>query len=142
MKIFICQVCGHIEFNSAPENCPVCFAKKFTQNDSVFEESMEKSSEGAVKHIPDVKINKECGLIPESACTDILVRIGETLHPMMENHFIQWIDCYLDEKYVSRIMLTPDMNPSVVFHLKTEGSKVTIVENCNIHGYWKTDTNL
>jgi superoxide reductase len=142
MKIFICQVCGHIEFDAAPEKCPVCMAQKFNQNDSVFEDSMRKSKEGAVKHIPEVGINKECGLIPEAACTDVLVRIGKTLHPMTENHYIQWIDCYLDKKYVSRIMLTPEMNPSVVFHLKPSGSRVIVVENCNIHGFWKTEVNI
>lgn len=142
MSIFICQVCGHVEFNSAPDKCPVCFASKFNQNDSVFEESMEKSKEGAVKHIPHIVVNKECGLIPEEPCTDILVRVGKTLHPMAENHFIQWIDCYIDNKYVSRIMLTPDTHPSVVFHLKSSGSKITIVEFCNLHGLWKSDANL
>ena len=142
MSIYICQKCGHIEFNTEPQNCPVCWSTQFSQGDSIFEESMEKSKEGAVKHIPEVKISKECGLIPEESCTDILVRIGKTLHPMLENHFIQFIDCYLDNKYVSRIFLTPDMNPSVVFHLKSKGSKITIVENCNIHGYWKTEVDL
>jgi superoxide reductase len=100
---------------------------------------MEKSKEGAVKHIPKVTINEKCGLIPEESCIDVLVRVGETLHPMLDNHFIQFIDCYVDEKYVSRIFLTPAVNPSVVFHLKSKGSKVTVVENCNIHGYWKKD---
>ena len=142
MSIFICQKCGHVEFNSAPQKCPVCWATQFKQNDSIFEESMEKSKEGAVKHIPKVTINKICGLIPEESCTDIIVRVGETLHPMADNHFIQFIDCYLDEKYVSRIFLTPDMNPSVIFHLKSKGSGITIVENCTIHGYWKTETAL
>ena len=142
MNIFICQKCGHIEFNSAPQNCPVCNATQFKQNDKVFDESMEKSREGAVKHIPKVQIVQKCGLIPEESCIDIIVRIGETLHPMMENHFIQFIDCYVDEKYVSRIFLTPDMNPAVILHLKSNGSKVAIVENCNIHGYWKTEANL
>ena len=27
-KIYLCPVCGHIEFNDAPEKCPVCGAKK------------------------------------------------------------------------------------------------------------------
>ena len=46
MNIFICSVCGHIEFESSPDKCPVCFAsqEKFTQNDAIFKESEEKSS--------------------------------------------------------------------------------------------------
>ncbi len=27
-KIFLCPFCGHIEFNEAPEKCPICGAKK------------------------------------------------------------------------------------------------------------------
>ncbi|HBD93476.1 MAG: hypothetical protein A2015_09730 [Spirochaetes bacterium GWF1_31_7] len=144
MSIYVCKVCGHIEFEAAPENCPVCFAPKdkFDNNNTVFTDAMEKSKEGAVKHIPVVQVVQECGLVPEKPCTDILVRIGETLHPMEDKHFIQFIDCYVDHKYVSRIMLTPMVNPSVVFHLKETGSKVQIVEMCNLHGHWMKEEKL
>jgi superoxide reductase len=144
MSIFICRSCGHIEFGSAPDSCPVCGAPKrsFQQNDKVFEESAEKSKEGAVKHIPSVKVNRECGLIPENDCTDLLIRVGETLHPMTPEHFIHFIDCYIDRKYAGRAYLTPSMNPSVIFHLKDKGSQVQIVENCSLHGYWMTETPL
>ena len=142
MKIFICSACGHIEFNSAPESCPVCYNKSFNQNDNIFTESEEKSKEAAVKHIPSVKVVKKCGIIPEETCTDIVVRIGETLHPMEEKHYITFIDCYIDDKYASRIFLTPATWASGVFHIKSPGSKVTVVERCNVHGYWKSDSAL
>jgi len=142
MKIFICKVCGHIAFNSAPEACPVCSAKTFEQNNNIFIDSAEKSKEAAVKHIPAIQVVKKCGLIPEETCTDILVRIGETLHPMEEKHHIMYIDCYIDAKYASRIMLTPHTWASVVFHIKASGSKVTIVERCNVHGFWKAEADL
>ncbi len=144
MSILICGICGHIAFGSAPDNCPVCGASKnnFSQNDTVFEDAMEKSKEGAVKHIPSVTVNKTCGLVPENTCWDVIVRVGETLHPMEEKHFIQWIDCYVDDKYVSRIQLTPGTNPAVIFHLKAAGSKVKIVEMCNLHGHWQAEADL
>lgn len=144
MSIFICSVCGHIEFGSAPENCPVCFAPKdkFAQNDHVFEESAEKSKEAAIKHIPSIKINKECSLIPEQPCVDVIVRIGETLHPMEENHYIGWIDCYVDDRYISRVFLSPGVYAAGCFHLKTTGHKVRIVEMCNLHGHWQAEANI
>lgn len=145
MKVFICQTCGHIEFNSAPEACPVCASPKdkFDKNDNIFRESEEKSKEAAVKHIPDVNINRNCVLIPDGACTDILVRIGKTIHPMEEKHFIQFIDCYVDEVYSGRAMFSPKSSlPAACFHLKVRGGKVTIVENCNIHGYWMAEAIL
>lgn len=144
MNIYVCKVCGHIEFDSVPEKCPVCFDSKiqFQQNNDIFKESEEKSKEAAPKHIPAIKVVKECGLIPEEPCTDILVRIGEKLHPMTAEHFIEFIDCYIDGKYVSRTMLTPGVWASSVFHIKESGSKVTIVQHCNIHGWWKSEANF
>ena len=144
MNVFICQMCGHIEFKDAPGNCPVCGAPKdqFKQNDNIFKESREKSPEAESKHIPAIEVNKTCGLIPEEGCTDVIVRIGSTLHPMKEEHYIQFIECYVDEKYVGQAKLTPWTNPAACFHLKAEGSSVTIVENCNIHGYWMAEAEM
>lgn len=145
MNLFICKGCGYVAFNAAPEKCPVCGAPKeaFNQNDNVFIESEENAKEAAVKHIPSIKVIKECGLIPEAPCLDVLVRIGETLHPMVEEHFIQFIDCYVDDKYVSRVLLTPGVHASGLFHIKVEGAqKIRIVEVCNKHGYWQAEADL
>jgi desulfoferrodoxin (superoxide reductase-like protein) len=70
------------------------------------------------------------------------VRIGEKLHPMVEDHFIQFIDCYVDKKYVSRVILTPAVHPTGLYHLKVQGSKVQIVEKCNKHGYWQAEADI
>lgn len=144
MNIYQCSVCGHLELGTSPEQCPVCKSpkEKYAQNDKIFEESSEKSKEAAVKHIPAITVNKKCGLVPDQGCVDVIVRIGATLHPMEAAHFIQFIDCYVDDKYISRIMLTPGVFAAGCFHLKTAGTKVTIVENCNIHGVWKAETKL
>lgn len=142
MKLFICKVCGHIAFNNAPERCPVCLSSDFIQNDNIFKESEEKSKEAAIKHIPSVTIKKECGLIPDSGCLDVIVRIGKAIHPMEEKHFIQFIDCYVDNKYIERLFLSPGVYAAGCFHLKTNGAKVTVVDNCNIHGYWMMQTDL
>ena len=141
MAIFVCGMCGHIEFGSAPDKCPVCSASKdrFKQNDRVFIDAEEKSKEGAVKHVPAITVVKECGLIPEQSCADVHVRVGKTLHPMEAAHFIQWVDCYVDNQHVARSLLTPGVNPASCFHLKKAGSKVRIVEFCNIHGHWQAE---
>ncbi len=143
MSIYICSVCRHVEYGKAPEFCPLCQASKdkFKRNDSVFEEAEAKSKEGAHKHVPAVTLKRECGLIPEASCLDVLVRIGKTLHPMEEKHFIQWIDCYADDVFAARIMLTPHSNPGVVFHLKNQAAKVRVVEFCNLHGHWQAEAS-
>jgi superoxide reductase len=144
MKVFVCPVCGHIEFGAAPQYCPICHvpAEKFAQNDNIFKDAEAKSKEAAIKHIPDITINKKCGLIPESACTDVTVRIGKTLHPMEEKHYIVFVDCYIDYKFVSRMYLSPGVNAAGCFHIKYTGAKVTIVELCNVHGHWMAEADL
>jgi desulfoferrodoxin-like iron-binding protein len=144
MALFVCSVCGHVEFGSAPDRCPVCWAPKdkFSQNDRVFIEAEEKSKEASVKHIPAVTVNKVCGLIPEQHCADVIVRIGKTLHPAEPAHFIKWIDCYVDDQFVERAQLTPNVNPAACFHLKKEGSSIRVVEFCNIHGHWQAEGPL
>ncbi len=144
MSVFICGVCGHVAFGSAPEKCPVCFASrdKFKQNDRVFIESEEKAKEGAVKHVPVITISKQCGLIPEQSCVDAVIRIGKTLHPMEEAHHIQWIDCYVDDIYIARTMLTTGVNPAVILHLRKTGARVRVVELCNLHGHWQAEAAL
>lgn len=145
MKVFICSVCGHIAFNEAPGKCPVCESgkEKYSQNDAIFRESREKSPEAEVKHVPAVTVNKQCGLIPEDSCVDIIVRIGKVLHPMEEKHFITFIDCYQNGTFISRVALTPwGVRPAACFHLKTGSGTITIVEKCNIHGYWMTDVAI
>jgi superoxide reductase len=145
MKIFICQVCGHLEFNDLPEKCPACGAEKkdFIQNDNIFKESKEKSPEADIKHVPFLSAGMKCGLIAEEGCVDIIIKIGKTLHPMEQKHYIKFIDCYLNYEFAERILLTPyAINPAGCIHLKEDSGTVTVVENCNIHGYWKADVTL
>jgi superoxide reductase len=139
MKIYICQVCGHIEFYNVPDTCPVCGAEKdkFLQNDEIFKESIQKSPEAEIKHIPAVTVNKSCSFIPESGCTEVIVRIGKVMHPMEEKHYIRFIDAYQNDKFVARMSLMPlSVYPAACFYLKEADGKITIVENCTIHGYW------
>ncbi|MBN1500998.1 MAG: hypothetical protein JW982_12630 [Spirochaetes bacterium] len=144
MNLFVCQVCGHIEFNAAPDNCPVCWApkEKFTQNNDVFKESAEKSPEAGVKHQPKLSVEKECSMFEGTECIKVAARIGETVHPMEEKHFIQWVDFYVDEKFVKRAMMTPSVFPGAAAHLKVTGKKVTVVERCNLHGWWSAEAAL
>ena len=144
MTLNVCGGCAHVVFGDAPDNCPVCGAPKnsFMSNDNLFDEAMEKSKEGAIKHIPAVQVNKVCGLVPENDCIDVIVRIGETLHPMEQKHFIVWNDCYVEDKYVSRIYYTPGVNPAVIFHVKPGAAGIRIVSYCNLHGHWQKEASV
>lgn len=85
-------------------------------------------SEGAgEKHLPVVK--KEGNTIT--------VQVGSILHPMLEEHSIQWI--YLVTKKGGQlVMLHPGEEPVATFLLAPEDEAVTVYEFCNIHGLWET----
>jgi superoxide reductase len=140
MKGFVCGTCGHIAFDSAPENCPVCKSPKsvFAEKDAIKTAQDEGSGE---KHVPVIKVVKQCGLIGEG-CTDVHVKVGEVTHPMEAEHFITWIDFYVDKKWVERVMLTPDLNPAAGAHIKADSGKLTVIELCNLHGHWINEVDL
>lgn len=143
--VSICGICGHIAFKEAPDNCPICFAPKdkFIENNKVFEESKEKSPEGAGKHTPSIKVDKSCGLIPEESCTDVHMRVGEVLHPMTSEHYIMFADFYLDDVCIQRVHYFPDKtNAASAVHMKVNSGKVKVVQKCNLHGYWMSEVSL
>jgi superoxide reductase len=64
------------------------------------------------------------------------VTVGSTEHPMLEEHFIQWIALKTD-KGNQRKALKPGEAPKAEFAL-LDGEKVEAVyEYCNLHGLWK-----
>lgn len=143
MSIFVCKVCGHLEFGSAPDTCPVCHVAKenFLQNDKAFTETLEKNPEGGGKHSPVVLVKKDCGLI-EGECTDVHVKVGAIPHPMDDAHSIVFIDCYVDDKHVARQSMKPGVYAAACFHTKPSGKKLRVVEFCNLHGYWQTEVDF
>ena len=65
----------------------------------------------------------------------VLVSVGETPHPMAENHYIEWIEIIADGK-LSRQFLNPNEKPEAVF--VTDALDVTARAYCNLHGNWKS----
>jgi len=147
MKIMECTVCGHIEFEEAPEKCLVCGAGKdaFKENPAAIKQPADPAnlSEGDKKHIPQIVIVKECGLIPGGCCTDVHVRVGEIEHVMEEKHFIRCIDYYLDKKFISRVWLSPQFcHPAAALHVNAASGTITAIENCNVHGNWMAEAKI
>ncbi len=146
MELFVCGVCGHIAFGSAPEKCPACGAPKssFTADPSALKKPADPKNltEGDKKHIPVFVVKRECGLV-DKACVDVYVKIGEILHVMEEKHWIMWIDFYLNQKFLARYTMAPTgVNPAVGIHLKDPRGTVNAIESCNIHGKWMAEVQL
>ncbi len=147
MKGFVCKVCGFISINGkAPENCPVCHAPKtaFQEKEDAIKTPQDPNNltELEKKHIPVITIVKKCGLIPEG-CQDVHAKIGEIQHPMQPEHYIVHIDFYIDNEFISRMILTPDkLNPAAALHLKAKSGKLAAIELCNLHGPWIKELDL
>lgn len=77
------------------------------------------------KHVPVIR--REDGKIKAS--------VGSALHPMLPEHYIEWIALATDEK-VEIVYLKPGMDPKAEF---SEVSSGTVYEYCNLHGLWKAD---
>ena len=65
------------------------------------------------------------------------VVVGETKHPMLEEHFIQWV-CLETEKGSQIKYLKPGAKPEAVFTLNDD-RLVAVYEYCNLHGLWKAE---
>ena len=130
MKGYVCMVCAFISINgSAPERCPVCGAPKasFEEKEDAIKTPKDANNltELEKKHIPVIT-------------KDAHVKVGEIQHPMLQEHYIQHIDFYLDKEFIARAHLTPDkLNPAAALHLKKSEGAISAIELCNLHGAWK-----
>ena len=62
------------------------------------------------------------------------VTVGSVTHPMLDEHYIQWIEL-VTENTVLRKFLKPGETPEAVF--LTEEKALYAREYCNLHGLWK-----
>jgi desulfoferrodoxin-like iron-binding protein len=147
MTGYVCLVCGFISiYGTAPDKCPVCGVPKdkFKEDKNAINEPSAATDKVELnkKHVPKLVVVRKCGLIPDE-CTDVHIKIGEVTHPMLKEHYITFIDAYIDKKYVARVHLTPEkLNPAVSLHLKAHSGKFTAIEKCSIHGAWISETEL
>jgi len=121
-KFYICKHCGNvvtfIKESGAPLTCCGDLMSEIIPN------SVEASTE---KHLPVVTLDGN----------KVSVVIGSVEHPMLPEHFIQWI--YLEtEKGFQMKYLTPGEKPEAVFELNGDKA-IAAYEYCNLHGLWKTE---
>ena len=65
------------------------------------------------------------------------VTVGSTLHPMDEDHYIQWIEIYNDYMKIRRYF-KPGDKPMTSFKVKNH-DKWMVREYCNKHGLWSNE---
>ena len=123
MKFYICEHCGNIVTHLKDSGVPLmCCGQKMT-------EMVPGTSDGAhEKHVPFVLTEGDT----------ITVKVGEGEHPMLEQHYIQWI-ALETEHGVQIHYLKPGEKPEAVFVLAGGEKAVAAWEFCNLHGLWKKE---
>ena len=65
------------------------------------------------------------------------VTIGKpALHPMLEVHYIEYIELFVDGEKVATKEFNPGDKPVTEFEVK-KGKEVFAREFCNLHGLWQ-----
>ena len=65
------------------------------------------------------------------------VVVGETKHPMLEEHFIEWITLNINQG-IYRKQLKPGQEPAADFSLCDGEHVEEVYAYCNLHGLWVT----
>lgn len=116
-----CKECGMImEVVSLGKECGVAKPEV---------EVLEAKTQDAAteKHVPYIE-ERENGY---------LVKVGkEAKHPMLEAHYIEFIELIIDGDKLYRKYLNPGDEPEAFFEI-AKGKDVIAREYCNIHGLWK-----
>ncbi len=118
VKYYKCPVCGNvIEVISGDVKRVRCCNQEM---ELLIANTIDASLE---KHVPVYEIDNN----------EIIVKVGDVIHPMEEKHYIMWISLVSDDKVI-RVDLNPGDEPVVRFPY-IEGA--IIYEYCNLHGLWK-----
>ena len=123
MKFYVCKHCKNLVTLLHESGVPMmCCGEKMT-------ELVPGTSDGAFeKHVPAVSVDGNT----------VTVKVGEVEHPMMENHYIQWV--VLETKNGAQIhYLKPGKKPEAVFALAEGDEAIAAYEYCNLHGLWKKE---
>ena len=120
-EIYRCAICGNIvEVTNAAAGQLVCCGQPM----KLLEGS---TSDGALeKHVPVV----------EKIEGGYKVSVGSVAHPMLPEHYIQWIEL-VTPTCILRKHLQPGEQPVAVF--LTDEPGVMAREYCNLHGLWKAE---
>jgi len=122
-QVYKCEICGNIlEVVHEGAGQLVCCGQpmKLLQ-----ENAIDASNE---KHVPVI----------EKTENGVKVKVGSIAHPMLPEHYIDWIEIILEGKIYKKF-LKPGDKPQAEFCIETEtASKIEARELCNLHGLWKS----
>lgn len=119
-QIYKCEICGNIvEVVHQSGGTLVCCGQPMTL---LVENTVDAAKE---KHVPVI----------EKVEDGVLVKVGAAQHPMLPEHFIEFIEVHTANK-IYRKYLKPGEKPQALF--KVDEEILFAREFCNVHGLWKS----
>ncbi|MDD3628946.1 MAG: desulfoferrodoxin [Candidatus Humimicrobiaceae bacterium] len=120
LQIYKCEICGNVvEVLHTGKGQLVCCGQPM----KLYEENTVDAA--LEKHVPVI----------ERTDSGFKVKVGSVAHPMIDVHYIEWIELIANGK-AYRKFLNPGDEPEAEFCIKADN--VTAREYCNIHGLWKS----
>ncbi|MEM1988250.1 MAG: desulfoferrodoxin [Candidatus Woesearchaeota archaeon] len=119
LEVYRCKICGNIvEVLHPGKGTLVCCNQPMEKlNENTVDASVEK-------HVPVIEKNEK----------ETLVRVGSIEHPMIESHYIEWIEI-LEEDEIHIKFLKPNQKPEYLLSKNVRDAKARAY--CNLHGLWK-----
>lgn len=121
MLFYRCEGCGNfVTFLGNKTACtPKCCGE-------AMKELTPNTTDGATeKHVPVITQDGN----------KVTVTVGSVEHPMLDNHYIEWIILETSEGYAKKD-LHPGDKPCATFILNDNETVVAAYEYCNLHGLW------
>jgi len=116
-RFYYCEICGNmVEILDFGGGKLVCCGQKMSRLEIGTKEASKE------KHIPEIQIDGD----------KMKVVVGSVLHPMTEEHYIEWIELVWENKS-KRIFLHPGDDPVGTFK---QVKPAIVYAYCNLHGLW------
>ena len=122
LEVYKCSICGNVvEVLTAGGGELICCGQPMELLNE------KKEDTGQEKHLPVITKTEK----------GFRVAVGSVLHPMEEDHYIEWIELVCGGLSY-RKFLRPGDKPEAVFDIETEDKQVEARAYCNLHGLWKS----
>lgn len=124
-KFFTCKECGNIITFIEDKGVPVsCCGERMEE---IIPGSVDAAAE---KHVP----------VAEESGNKVKVTTSTVGHPMLDEHFIQWISIETEQGNQIKYLKAKD-EPAAEFLLSDEDKFIAAYSYCNLHGLWKMEAS-
>ena len=120
MEFYRCKNCGNMIAFTHKSGVPVICCG----------EQMKVVSENTV----DAAVEKHVPVVERKGMT-ITVTVGSVAHPMVAEHYIEWI-ALQSKAGNQRKVLQPGSEPRAEFYIAEDDEVIKAYAYCNLHGLW------